>query len=448
MRDIVLFLIVAGAVPVSLIQPYIGVLAYSWVSYMNPHRLTYGFMYEFPIAMAIGAATGLGWLLVRERKSIPMTATTWLLVVFTLWCSFTTIFAIMPVEAQSKLINFIKIMFMIFVTLSLMRTRERLQLLVWVIVISLGFYGIKTGLFTLMTGGGSRVYGPGGSMLEENNAFGVGMLMVIPLMRYLQMTTPSRWVFFGLAGAMVLTVVAVLATYSRGALIGLAILAGYFWWQSRRKVVIGVLGAAVLAGGVAFMPDQWTDRMHTLETYEQDQSAQGRFDAWTFAYRIAVDRPITAGGFNAFMDGKTFLSYVPEAPTGRAAHSIYFEVLGEHGFIGLALFLAIGFTTLRNGRWVSRMTRGHPELDRARSLGAMMQVSVAGYAASGAFLTLAFFDLFYHLVAISVLNRWLTRQELSSQVKELGHNTMISPAAGVPALAGTRVSFLRGKQGH
>lgn len=448
MRDIILALIVAGAVPVSLIQPYIGVLVYSWISYMIPHRLTWGFMHDAPVAMLIGAATGVGWLMTRERKSVPMTGAMWLLVAFTLWCTFTTFFAILPSAATPKLVQFLKIMFMIFVTLSLIQSRKRLQLMVWVIVGSLGFYGMKSGLFTLASGGSSRVYGPGG-MIEENNAFGVVMLMTIPLMRYLQITTPNKWVYLGLAGAMPLTLVAVLGTHSRGALVGLSILAAYFWWKSHKKVIFGIIGAAVLAGAITFMPDSWTNRMKTIETYEQDGSAQGRFDAWKFGYLIALAKPITGGGFNVFWDNDTFLAYVPEAPQGRAAHSIYFEVLGEHGFIGLAMFLGIGFLTLRNGRQVERMTRGRPELAQARALGAMVQVSVVGFAASGAFLTLAFLDLYWHLVAIAMINRTLTQQEVSQSAEQradaapAGARLGAPALAGAPAAAGQRVSFLR-----
>jgi len=448
MRDIVLFVIIAASLPVALVQPYLGVLIYSWISYMNPHRLTYGFMQDFPVAIGVAVATSIGWLLTKDRKSVPMTGTTWLLIIFTLWCSFTTIFALMPDPAQAKWIQFLKIMFMTFLTLSLMRTRERMQLLIWTICVSLGFYSIKSGIFVLLTGGSSTVWGPDKSMIGDNNAFALAILMTIPLMRYLHLTTTHKWLRLGLAGAMGLSVVSVLGSYSRGALLGLMVLAVYFWLKSPRKVAIGIVGAIVLVGAISFMPEKWTDRMNTIETYQTDESAQGRFDAWTYAYKVALMRPITAGGFNAFTDDELFMRMVPTAVKARAAHSIYFEVLGEHGFIGLFMFLAIGFATFRNGQWIRRAVRKRPDLERAKHLGAMVQVSLAAYATSGAFLNMAFFDLFWHLVAIAIINRWLTERELAGEPKTepVPATASLLPARSRrPEPAYAPVSFLRAR---
>jgi probable O-glycosylation ligase (exosortase A-associated) len=87
------------------------------------------------------------------------------------------------------------------------------------------------------------------------------------------------------------------------------------------------------------------------------------------------------------------------------AHSIFFEVLGEHGFVGLALFLLLGVMTWRTASWIIRHARGDPQKRWAADLAAMVQVSLVGYASGGAFLGLAYFDFYYTLVATVILIR-------------------------------------------
>jgi probable O-glycosylation ligase (exosortase A-associated) len=100
-----------------------------------------------------------------------------------------------------------------------------------------------------------------------------------------------------------------------------------------------------------------------------------------------------------------FAIYAPEPDRVHDAHSIYFEVLGEHGFVGLALFLLLGLMTWRTASSIIGQARGHPEKRWAADLAAMVQVSLVGYAAGGAFLGLAYFDFYYTLIAVVVLTK-------------------------------------------
>jgi hypothetical protein len=73
-------------------------------------------------------------------------------------------------------------------------------------------------------------------------------------------------------------------------------------------------------------------------------------------------------------------------------------MLGEAGYPGLVLFLAILVLAWRRASRIQRLARGHPELDWAGELAAMLQVSLVGYCSAGAFLGLANFDYFYVLL--------------------------------------------------
>ena len=75
---------------------------------------------------------------------------------------------------------------------------------------------------------------------------------------------------------------------------------------------------------------------------------------------------------------------------GKAAHSIYFEVLGDHGFVGLALYLLILAAAWFNTFTVLRLTRGRPDLDWANRLARTLQVSMIGFLIGGAALSMAY----------------------------------------------------------
>ena len=253
----------------------------------------------------------------------------------------------------------------------------------------------------LITAGVFRVQGPPGTFIAGNNELGLALLMTIPLMRYLQVEESRHWLKMGLTGAMVLTLIAALGTQSRGALVGLAVMGSILIWKSPRRLAIMVLAGVAVPLVLGFMPESWWDRMGTIETYDEDESAQGRLEAWAFAWQIATSN-FMGGGFDALVVSGM-----------RDVHSIYFEVLSEHGFVGLFLFLALlAFTWLSAG-WIIRHARKHAELKWAESLARMMQVSGVAYCVTGIFLGMAYFDFIYLLVAITVATRQLVAQHIA-----------------------------------
>lgn len=419
MRDILVAGIIFASVPVALTRPYVGVLVWCWIGFMNPHRLTYGFAYDFPFAAVVGAATLIGLVFVREPKRLPMTPLIWVWIFFALWLCVAMLFAWYPHLAFEKWSRTMKIMLFAFVTVMVMARRDRLNWLVWVTVISLDFYGVKGGLFALThpLGGRQLVYGPPGSFIEENNALALALIMTLPLIRYLYIVTESKWAKWGLLGAMLLTVASIVGSYSRGALLGGVAMGMFLWFKSEHKLRIGIALLVVGTLLAAYVPENWVQRMDTISTYKKDESAQGRINAWWTAFHVANARPLVGGGFNVLQQNETFERYAPEPNNVHDAHSIYFEVLGESGYVGLILFLAFGWLALRTGAWIIRNTRDDPQLRWANRLAAMLQVSLIGYAVGGAFLGLAYFDLYYHLVALLVITRVLVQQALQERAE-------------------------------
>lgn len=413
MRDWFVLLIVASALPLILVRPYIGVLVWSWLGYMNPHRLAWGFAYDFPFAQIVGITTLVGLIFSKERKGFSITAMIGIWLTFILWMNISTVFSLVPDSAWLEWDRTMKIQLFSIVTLILMRSKERIGYLVWIITACIGFFGVKGGIFSILTGGNYLVWGPTGSFIEGNNALGVAMVMVMPLMWYLVLQSEQKFVRMGLYAAMGLTALAILATHSRGAFLAIAAMLGFLWLKSRKK---GWLALVLLVCAPLFwfaMPSDWQERMTSIADYEEDGSALGRINAWEFAYNVAKERPLIGGGFHVFTP-ELFEKYAPDPEDFHDAHSIYFEVLGEHGFVGLFLFLLLGILAFREAGKVSRRARGSPEHGWVADLGSMLQVSLVGYAIGGAFLGLAYFDLYYHVVVMIALLRTVFADEIES----------------------------------
>lgn len=431
MRDIIVSLVVFGALPVIIMRPYVGIYLWSWIGYMAPHRLGWGFAYNFPFAMIIGVVTLIALLFSKEPKRIPLTPVTVCLILLLVWMGITTVFAIDPAAASGLYKKVLKIQLIIFATLVLITTRKRIQYLVWVIAASLGFYGIKGGLFAIRTGGQSQVVGPPGTFLTGNTEIGLALVMTLPLMYYLFTSTGEKWVKRGLLMAMGLTLVAIIATYSRGALLGVVAMGSFLLLKSRHKLLISLLLLLCIPVAVTFMPDRWSGRMQSIETYKEDNSAMGRVLAWRFAYDMASSR-FLGGGFVSFTP-QNYHRFSPNLEVFneryQGAHSIYFQMLGHHGFVGLGLFLLFLLFAWRTGGWIIRHTRDRPEIAWAGNLAAMVQVSMVGYAVSGAFLGVAYFDLIYHLVAILVVTKIFVEGELQRISGDVEKTTRFSPLA-------------------
>jgi probable O-glycosylation ligase (exosortase A-associated) len=260
-----------------------------------------------------------------------------------------------------------------------------------------------------MTNGGNfRVWGPPGTFIGGNNEIALALIIAIPLMRYIQLSSQNRWVWHGMTVTMLLSAMAALGSYSRGALLAIAAMLALMWLKSSKKLLGGILLMLLAPLALLFMPDRWTERMDSIAQYQTDDSAMGRINAWHMAYNLAKDR-FFGGGFE-IAEPSVFYLYAPNPAAVHAAHSIYFQALGEHGFIGLGLYLLLGGLTWRSASWIVRQSRNDPELQWANDLAKMIQASLIGFAVGGAFLSLLYFDVPYYLMAAVVAVRALVAQ--------------------------------------
>lgn len=400
MRDILVTLLVFGSLPFILRHAYIGVLVWSWLSYMNPHRLAWGFAYDMPFAQIVAITLFAALIFSKDKKEIPVNGSLFVWLLFTLWMLVTTWQAIFPDAAMVMYTKIFKIQIVIFLTMLLITNHEKINQLIWVIVGSIGYFSLKGGVFTLLTGGGFRVYGPPDSYISENNALAVATLMIIPLMVYLYHIAVNKWVRYGLMFTIIMSLVSVVGSQSRGAFLAIIAVAGFFWLKTKSKIPSGLVIILFAGLGLAFMPESWHERMDSIQNYEEDESAMQRINSWSYGINVASAR-LTGGGLSSWAP-KSFAMYAPDPDTVFAAHSIYFSVLGDHGWPGLILFLVILGLTWKNLSNVIKQTKKEVG-SQQNYLARMLQVSLIAYMSGGAFLSLSYFDLFWHLFAISLL---------------------------------------------
>jgi len=431
-RDILVVGIFAIGVLMALKRPWIGVMLWTWISVMNPHRFCWGFAAEAPLAAIAVGVTLFGLLFTRERQNPFMGAPVKWLAAFSLWVvlswmlgyGFKSSDPILWYLDYDLFKRVMKTFFMIFVTLALLRNRHQIMAFVWMAVVPLAILGAKGGIFTITTFGQYLVWGPPGSFIYDNNEFALALVTIVPLLVLLiaQMRDAGhKRIALALAFAMGLSAVAAIGTQSRGGFLALSAMGAVLWWRSRYKAKLALAFVALVALILMTMPDSYWDRIHSILDYQNDGSSMGRIRSWNVAIQVALNHVTGAGMLYQHPIVFHLFDLTPGPDQGKliAAHSIYFQILGNHGFIGLFLYMMIGWTTWRSAAWLRRNARKIPEAAWAAELGSLAQVSMAGFALGGAFLSLAYVDLPFNIMVMVVLTRrWVEKRGWESDPRQ------------------------------
>jgi putative inorganic carbon (HCO3(-)) transporter len=420
-RDIIFVALFFAALPVCFFRPFWGILMWNIVSLLNPHAFVWSIKSDFPWAYAVAIATLAGYLVFSFDWQRLASWETGLIVVLWLWFTITTMRnthmpAFMHFSADTwyrwRFVS--KILLMTVVTTSIVNTWERFRWLVLTICACLAILVWKAVPFMILTGGSFRLYGPEGSMLADNNDLGLALNMTLPMFYFMAQTESNpKWKrLLGLT--FLITIPAVLFTYSRGAFVGLAVLLLLFVWRSPRRLLIMPVLLLTCLFALFLTPAKWQKRMDfSRKGALVDQSALSRFNAWTYCWRLASDYPLTGGGFEAFTP-ELFQRYAPNAADVHGPHSVYFGVLAEHGFTGLFLYLTLVVSCLVSLGRVRRAARRWGE-EVVVKYASMLNLGMIGFLISGAFLGRAYFDYFFTLVACAIVLKRLWRDEAAAQ---------------------------------
>lgn len=422
MRDPMMLFAMMALVPLAFTNGFNAYLLWGWTAMLSPSFYLFGFMQGLRYNL-IFAAIALGlWMLGKLdiKGKVTSNVTTVLLITFTVQVTLSALFAYdgnpgnwITYDFFIKSVIF-AILMPVFVT-----TRLRLHALVLVICLALGFHGVVEGGKMLVSGGAHKVRGIPTTMMSDNNHFAVGMCMVLPMLVYLGLHLKRRLARLSAFFALALTVLAVISTNSRGGFLCMALLAIWYALTSRRKVLASFLIILLAVLAIQFAPETWFSRMDTIQTAEQDTSFMGRVIAWKISTAVALANPIFGAGLHGlqsapvwheFMYRIDFLSFIQTPPPEfypRAAHSIYFEIMGDLGIVGLALYLSLIINAFLTARHIRRMVAKRTDLIWARDLSDALKLALVAYCVGGAGVSLGYFDLFYVLLMLLEILRQL-----------------------------------------
>lgn len=416
MRDLFLIIIMALVFIAALRKPFVGASMWLWVAMHFPKGWVYGFAgsirYNFIIVLLAFASFIFG----KEKKqSLKPDILIKLITCFLIWTAITSLFTIsIPEIVWTEWIEFLKISLLFFFCVMVLKKELHINVMIWALILSIGFYGALEGLKYISSGGGHRIHGFVGHVLGDRNELALSFNMLLPLLFYMSAVSKTKLFKFGLNCVILLCVIAIIGTHSRGGLLALIIVGGYFWLQSNRKILYALLFSILVGIGSNYLvSDEWVERMDTIENADQDNSFLGRVLAWKTAVLIANDNPITGGGFKAgqlstvwwgyegyaHFNGIVDTSHLGEVAF-KAAHSIYFQVLGDHGYIGFFIFSLLIFSAYAKAGKLIRYLKKTGENDNMLLLCKMIKVSILAYCAGGAAVSLAYFDMLYALFAI------------------------------------------------
>jgi len=417
MRDLFMLAVLPLLVYAVLKRPFIAVGLWVWTALFFPNAWVYGAASGIRYNLLFTSLGVITYLAMKNKPKVRFGTVGAFVLLFFLWTTLSTMMTIgVPEVAWEYWNRFLKVILLFLFVLLIVEKKLHVDFVLWCFVLSVGFYANLEGIKFVATGGGHMIAGFAGHALGDRNELAVAFVMTLPICFYLlsEYGRTSRLLKYALCGTIALLVIAVIGTQSRGGFIALMALGGYLFMKSDRKILLG-LGIAVLALVVAQLAStEWAERINTIESANEDASFMGRVVAWKLSFILAMQNPIFGGGFKALENfpiwqelSRSFFSYpwfytadaLPDPVKARAAHSIYFQVLGDHGFVGLAIYLAILIGAFYTARNISRQAKSLG-IAWLGNLGVALQLSIFSFALGGAALSFAYFDMIFAIIGL------------------------------------------------
>lgn len=410
MRDLVLLGASLIFISMALSNAFVGYLLWGWAGLIGLNAYAFGFMRDISYVQVFAIATLVSLFFYKKNNEFykfQLNRTIVFLAIFVVHGFASAIFAYPGLERNWELFTTLaKTALFCALMPMLVFNRKRVHAMVVMIVLGVSFHGVLDGL-KFIASAGAHQSSPV-AKFGDNNFLGMILLMCVPFLFYLLKYSERKLARYAFATALVLTILAVMASQSRGALIGLISLGTVYILRKKNKLTAILVVVASVAFITQVAPDKWTSRMETIQTAGEDASFLGRVKAWQVSSAIALENPVFGGGFravqsidvwNRFKESSGLLGFV-DIPifdkVGVSAHSIWFEVLGDQGFVGLLLFVFLIFNAFRTRSEILNLVKnqGNDQLwaaDLADSIAAVLIV----YCVSGSLLSAAYFELFY-----------------------------------------------------
>lgn len=423
MRDVIFSLFVLGMIPACFRKPFIGLAMFSWLAYMRPQDLTWGFARAQRWSYLIAIVMFVGFIRSRPDRWFMANWRSYLMIFFIALVGVSVAVSVEPNKDQfNKYLEFSKIVIIALFTTAVVTKREHLRMLLWIIALSLGFYGVKSGIWGFLTGFGTPIIrGPGGMMLD-NNDLSLALSMAVPVLVHLGLTEQKQMVRRAFLIAVPLTVITIMLTHSRGGFLSISAALAVMVWHSRNRVAVMSVAALLAITAVILAPPEYKERISTIKDYETEGSAAGRIHSWGVGYRMATDNPILGVGMNKYR--QHFLEYDPNPSPDKlagqniiVAHNSYIQIWAESGTPALLIFLTLIFSSLYTIGRIRSLAKRRYYTSWILNYATMFQASFAAFLMGGTFLNRAHFDLVYHFVALVMVFAKLATDEMADTTK-------------------------------
>lgn len=414
LSDLLTSVIILCFIYYGLSRPYIALCGVVWVDILKPQNLSFGFLAGKPLSLIITLFFFLSLLFnFKHLKSPNKKISTFLLVIFLCWMTLSTYYAQFQTLAWWKYDFVMKTLVLTIFIPFILDTRKKIDTFIATIIAALSYFLMVGGMRTFLGAGGygdKLVYssdGDGG--ITESSTLAMVSVMSIPLIIYLLKNTTIflrsnyfKYILYALCFAALLTVI---GTYARTGLIGLAVLGGLLFIksQSKLKITMGLLVCILIS--IPFISSSWLERMNTIGAASEDSSAFGRIVVWRWTLDFVNEYPLLGGGFYAYKANAGELhryiefdeTHVKDRQNGKDFHSIYFQVLGELGYIGLLIYLAIIFSCYRLNKHIITSSVDEWQVNLGRTLNVVLAV----FCACGAFIGVAYTAWLFYLIGLS-----------------------------------------------
>ncbi|MCB9916184.1 MAG: putative O-glycosylation ligase, exosortase A system-associated [Planctomycetes bacterium] len=421
MRDVVVTLFLIAALPTCFRKPFVGLLLFSLLAYMRLQDLTWGFAREIRWSFYVALVTFAGFFASsRERRFMLSDLRTTVMMVLVALVALSLLANRGPdPEDIPAFVEYFKIIVIALFTTGMVNSRERLRMILWVITLSFAFFGFKSGVMGVLSGGSMQIIrGPGG-MLKDNNDFALALGMGIPMLWMIGRSEKREVLRKALLVCVPLTMVTIALTHSRGGFLAMSLGIFVMIWRSRNRLAGLMMMALVGVGGLLLAPRGVVERLQTIGEYQEDSSAQARLRSWRTAAEMIKANPGMGVGFAHFQDN--YLRYDPSVhKEGNApghtfvAHNSYLQIWAECGTPAFLLYLSLILLSFLDLWRLRAEARFRFHASWILNYTTMFEASLATFVLGSVFLNRAHFDLFYHWVALILAFTTIARQELAN----------------------------------
>jgi putative inorganic carbon (HCO3(-)) transporter len=353
----------------------------------------------------IGALVMLAYILklvTRPRTTVHLPALLGIATAFTLWVGLSVITSTEITESVQKLVRYLLFFVFFFLVVQLVDGRAQVQRALRVFVGSVAVAAVYGGWLFVSGQSTGRVAGP----VEDPNDFAYLLACTLPLAVYLMTIPGARKWPWGVAFAAIAA--AMLATFSRGALVGLSALLAWGLVTRRvplRTLVAGALGVGVVALlAITIWRPLFDSALHQ-KSHIANANQQSRESFWRGALQLTIREPLTGVGPARFPAEVTpLLRNNPITLDLPVTHNSYLEILSEDGVPALVLFFAYLGAIWLVLRHVQQRAHDRDDLDEQR-LATALQASVIVAIISAIFLSEQLTTPFWLLGALAVVVR-------------------------------------------